>query len=320
MLLSIVIPCYNSEETIREVVELSLREVSRLEGVECEMILVNDGSPDRTRDEIWKLAQEYPNVRGINLSRNFGQHNAIMAGMNYAQGDYIMGMDDDLQTHPSQIPAFIRKMDEGYDIVFGIFRKRKFSLMKNLVSKAASFVQWHMVKRPKGLEASNFWCCRKYVKDEVIRYKNYSLYLQMLFFRTTSYIANIEIEHFARQSGKSNYTFGKAFRLFLGVLNYSIVPLRVSSVLGTVFSAAGFIGALIVLVRKLLHPAIPIGWSSLMCAMLVFFGITFLMLGVLGEYIGTLILDQGRTPQFIVRDTVNFNPSSGGEKEKHSKG
>ena len=310
MLLSIVIPCYNSEETIRDVVELSMKEVSRIEGFSCEFILVNDGSADHTLEAVWKLAEEYPNVRGINLSRNFGQHNAIMAGMNYASGDYIMGMDDDLQTHPSHIPAFIRKMEEGYDIVFGVFRKRKFSFMKNLLSKAASFVQWHMVKRPKGLEASNYWCCRKYVKDEVIRYKNYSLYLQMLFFRTTSYIANIEIEHFARQTGKSNYTFRKAFRLFLGVLNYSIVPLRISSVLGSCFSSAGFIGALTVLIRKLIYPDIAIGWSSLMCAMLVFFGITFLMLGVMGEYIGTLILDQGRTPQFIVRDTVNLELSS----------
>ena len=311
MLLSIVIPCYNSEKTIRKVVELSMKEISAMEGWKVEFILVNDYSRDRTMDEIWKLAGEYPNVRGINLSRNFGQHNAIMAGLNYAAGDYIMGMDDDLQTHPSHIPAFIRKMDEGYDIVFGVFKKRKFSFMKNLISRAASFVQWHMVKRPKGIEASNYWCCRKYVKDEVIRYKNYNLYLQMLFFRTTSYIADIEIEHFARQTGTSNYTFRKAFRLFLGVLNYSIVPLRASSVMGTIFSTAGFIGAMVVLIRKIIYPDIAIGWSSLMCAMLVLFGITFLMLGIMGEYIGNLILDQGRTPQYIVRDTVNFETCPG---------
>ena len=312
MLLSIVIPCYNSEKTIRKVVELSMEEVGKIPGMECEFVLVNDNSADGTVREIWSLAKDYPNVKGIDLSRNFGQHNAIMAGMHYAVGDYVMGMDDDMQTHPKHIPAFLAKMEEGYDIVFGIFRVRKFSPMKNLLSRAASFVQWHMVKRPKGLEASNYWCCRRYVREEVIRYTNYNLYLQMLFFRTTSHIANIEIEHFARESGTSNYTFRKAFRLFLGCLNYSILPLRISTVVGTVFSCTGFIAAVIVMVRKLLDPEIAIGWSSLMCAMLVFFGITFLMLGVMGEYIGNLILDQGRTPQFIIRDGIHL----GEEKEE----
>ena len=318
MLLSIVIPCYNSEHTIRSVVELSMQEISRLKGVECEFILVNDYSKDHTRDEIWKLAEEYPNVKGISLSRNFGQHNAIMAGLHHASGDFILGMDDDLQTHPSHIPAFLQKMEEGYDIVFGVFHERKFSWWKNLTSKAASFIQWHLVKRPKGLEASNYLCVRAYVKDEVIRYTSYNLYLQMLFFRTTANIANIEIEHFARQSGSSNYTFHKLMSLFLGVLNYSVIPLRVSSVMGSIFSLTGFIGAIVVLVRKLMHPDIAIGWSSLMCAMLVFFGINFLMLGIIGEYIGDLILDQSKTPQFIVRDTINLTKVNRDESERES--
>ena len=312
MLLSVVIPCYNSQNTIRKVVELTREVTASIEDLKVEFILVDDYSPDGTREEIWKLAQDYPEVKGLHLSRNFGQHNAIMAGLHYAQGDYILGMDDDLQTHPSQIPAFIEKMEEGYDVVFGIFRQRKFGFFKNLTSRVASFLQWHMVRRPKGLQASNYWCCRRFVRDELIRYTNYSLYLQMLFFRTTSHIANIEIEHFARESGSSNYNFRKAFRLFMGFMNYSVVPLRISSVMGSLFSAAGFVGAVIVLIRKLLYPEIAIGWSSLMCALLVFFGITFLMLGILGEYIGNLILDQSKTPQFIVRDTVNTESTGPG--------
>ena len=107
MLLSIVIPCYRSAHTISKVVEMSMEVIDKIEGLDCEFVLVNDCSPDNTYEAIQALAEKYPNVKGIDLAKNFGQHNAIMAGMHQAQGDYIMGMDDDMQTHPSQIPAFI---------------------------------------------------------------------------------------------------------------------------------------------------------------------------------------------------------------------
>ena len=309
MLLSVVIPCYRSQNTIRKVVELTMQEMTAFPEYTTEFILVNDASPDETGRVIWELARQYRNVRGIDLSRNFGQHNAIMAGLHYAQGDYILGMDDDLQTHPSQIPAFLRKMDEGYDVVFGVFRQRKFGFFKNLTSAAASKIQWHMVKRPRGIQASNFWCCRRYVRDEIVQYTNHSLYLQMLFFRTTSHIANIPIEHFARESGNSNYTFARSWKLFMGFTNYSVLPLRLSVLLGSICSLGGFIGAVTVLIRKLIYPDIAVGWSSLMCALLFLFGINFLMLGILGEYVGNLILDHSKTPQFVIRETINTGDS-----------
>lgn len=315
MLLSIVIPCYKSSGTIRKVVEMSMDVISKIEGFDCEFILVDDCSPDDTYKAIQELAENYPNVKGVTLSKNFGQHNAIMAGMHLANGDYIMGMDDDMQTHPSQIPAFLSKMQEGYDVVFGIYKKRKFNFFKNLTSKIASFIVWHMVERPKGLEASNFWCCCKYVRDEVIKYTGYNLYLQILFYRTTNHIANIEIEHFSREEGSSNYNFKKAFRLFMSFINYTVIPLRISEVLGILFSAIGFIGAIVVFVQKLIQPDIAVGWSSLMCAMLLFFGITFLMLGVIGEYIGKMILNQNKTPQFVIREAVNIDKKTKEQKE-----
>lgn len=305
MLLSIVIPCYNSAGTIGKVVEMSMETVRKIEGLECEFVLVNDFSRDGTAKKIWELAKKYPNVKGVDLAKNFGQHNAIMAGLHYASGDYIMGMDDDMQTHPSQIPAFIEKMDEGYDVVFGVFRKRKFGFLKNLTSRAASFIMWHMVDRPKGLEASNFWCCRKYVRDELIKNDSYNLYLQVLFYRTTGNIANIEIEHFSREEGQSNYNFRKLLRLFLSFLNYTVIPLRFATLMGALLSVLGVIGAVVVFVRKLIYPDIAVGWSSLMCALALLFGFAFFMLGVIGEYIGRLILNVNKTPQFVVRDLIN---------------
>lgn len=306
MLVSIVIPCYNSENTISKVVDLAVEEFAKLKEYECEFVLVNDYSKDKTWQAIVRLAEKYPNVKGVNLAKNFGQHNAIMAGLQYTEGDLIVGMDDDMQNHPSQIPQFLDKMQEGYDIVFGVFKQRKFSVMKNITGAVSRYLLWHLLERPKDIQMSSFWCCRRYVRDEVIKYDGYNIFLQVLFFRTTHNIANIEIEHFAREVGTSNYNFRRGLKLFLSCLNFTVIPLRLATLFGTLFSAAGFIGALGVLIRKLVNPNIAIGWSSLMCAMLVFFGISFLMLGIIGEYIGKLILNINKTPQYVIRDTANL--------------
>ena len=195
MLVSIVIPCYNSEHTIGEVVELAIQEFDKLDRYECENVLVNDYSRDGTWKSICCLADRYSNVKGINLAKNFGQHNAIMAAMSQAEGDLIVGMDDDMQNHPSQIPQFLAKIDEGYDIVFGVFKQRKFSVIKNITGAVSRFLLWHLLDRPKDIQMSSFWCCRKYVRDEEVRYDGYYIFLQLLFFRTTHNIANIEINY-----------------------------------------------------------------------------------------------------------------------------
>ena len=145
------------------------------------------------------------------------------------------------------------------------------------------------------------------MRDEVVKYDGYNIFLQVLFFRTTHNIANIEIEHFEREVGASNYNFRKGLKLFLSCLNFTVIPLRVATFFGTLFSAAGFLGALVVLIRKLLDPSIAIGWSSLMCAMLVLFGITFLMLGIVGEYLGKLMLNVNKTPQYVIREKENID-------------
>ena len=306
MLVSIVIPCYNSEHTIGEVVELAIEEFEKLDKYECEFVLVNDYSRDETWKAIETLSDKYPNVKGINLAKNFGQHNAIMAAMSQAEGELIVGMDDDMQNHPSQIPQFLAKIEEGYDIVFGVFKQRKFSMIKNITGAISRYLLWHLLDRPKDIQMSSFWCFRKYVRDEVVKYDGYNIFLQVLFFRTTHNIANIEVEHFAREVGTSNYNFRRGLKLFMSCLNFTVIPLRAATFFGTIFSAAGFIGAIVVLIRKLLNPTIAIGWSSLMCAMLVLFGICFLMLGIIGEYIGKLILNINKTPQYVVRETRNI--------------
>ncbi len=312
MLVSIVIPCYNSEKTVRKVTEMVMAEFDAHPDYTCDFFLVNDYSRDNTFEEIRKLAADYKNVHGINLMRNFGQHNALMAALNYADGDYILGMDDDMQTHPSQVFKLLDKISEGYDLVYGRYEKKENGSLKNLSSKFNEVSSRILLGRPKEIVSSNFWVITKAVRDEVILYKNFNPYVDGIFYRTTSRIANVTVEHHKREFGKSNYTFKKLLNLWLAYFNYSVIPLRISAYMGAVFAAFGGILAIITVIHKLLDPTMPAGWASLFCCLLFFSGLIMLVLGILGEYIGKLILSINGTPQYIVRETVNIRPEDGG--------
>ena len=306
-LISIVIPCYNSQATIRKVVEMVMDEFKKMEQYECEFVLVNDGSPkDDTYGEIRRLGEDYANVKGVNLLRNFGQHNALMAALHYTSGDYILGMDDDMQTHPSQISKLIHKMEEGFDLVYGCYPKKKNSFLKNLSSKINEVSSRILLGRPKNIVSSNFWMITRQVRDEVIKYDSFNPYIDGIFYRTTHKIGNVEVEHFKREVGTSNYTLKKLLKLWLAYWNYSVIPLRISSVLGGISAAGGFLAALCIIIYKMIDPTVVVGWSSTMCIVVVFAGLILMVLGIIGEYLGKMILILNRTPQFIVRETINI--------------
>lgn len=317
MLVTVVIPCYNSSETIERVVEMVLQEFEERPDYTCDFVLVNDYSKDQTFAVIRKLAQKYNFVKGINLARNFGQHNALMAALNYADGDYILGMDDDLQTHPSQIFKLLDKIQEGYELVYGRYEKKRNSFLKNLTSKFNEVSSRILLGRPKEIVSSNFWVITKMLRNEVIKYTNYNPYLDGIFYRTTQNIANVTVEHHKRAVGTSNYTLRKLLHLWLAYWNYSVIPLRISVYLGTLFAAGGFIGAIVTFIRKMVHPDMQIGWASIMCSMFCFFGIILLILGVIGEYIGKIMLSVNNTPQFVVSEALNVSKDvvDQGEKE-----
>ena len=305
MLISIVIPCYYSEKTIKKVVEMTIDEFSKTNRYDCEFVLVNDGSTDGTYEKIKELAEKYPFVQGVNLLRNFGQHNALMAALHYVRGDYVLGMDDDMQTHPSQIHKLVEKIQEGYDLVYGHYGKKKNSTLKNLSSKLNEVSSRILLGRPKEIVSSNFWIITRKVAEEVIKYDSYNPYIDGIFYRVTHNIGNVEVEHHKREVGTSNYTLKKLIRLWLAYWNYSVIPLRISSVTGGVMAMAGFVAALLTIIRKLVHPGIPVGWSSTICVVTVFAGLILMSLGIIGEYLGKIILTLNHTPQFIVRESIN---------------
>ncbi|WP_235815015.1 glycosyltransferase family 2 protein [Olsenella massiliensis] len=305
-LVSVVISCYNSERTIREVVELSMAEFARMDGYDCEFVLVDDCSSDRTFEVIRQLADEHPNVRGASLMRNFGQHNGLMCAMHFAQGDYVLGMDDDLQTHPSQIPALIKRMEEGFDLVYGCYRESLNGSLKRFTSWLNKVTSNKLLGRPEGIRASNFWVISSQVKDQVIRYANYNPNVDALFTRMTRRVANVTIEHHQRAYGSSGYTLAKLARLWLAYFNYTVVPLRIVSAVGVITAGVGFFAGVVTVVRKVLNPGMMAGWASTICVLLFFFGLVLLTLGVIGEYLGNIVLSINSTPQFIVRDKVNL--------------
>ncbi len=305
-LVSVVIPCYNSEHSIAEVVELTMAEFAKMPEFECEFVLVNDNSSDGTFGEIRRLGSLYKNVYGVSLMRNFGQHNGLMCAMNYTNGDYVLGMDDDMQTHPSQIPTILHKMEEGFDLVYGVYRQSTNGSIKNFTSWLNKKTSRILLGRPKNIQSSNFWCITRQVRDEVIKYKNYSPYVDGIFYRVTHNIGNVTIEHHEREYGQSGYTLKKLIKQWMAYFNFSVIPLRIASVIGVVSALIGFVMAIVTVIRKLMDPTMMMGWASTISLMVFFFGLVLMVLGIIGEYVGDLVLAVNGTPQFIVRDKVNL--------------
>ena len=302
---SFVIPCYNSSESIRHVVELTMEEMEKMNRREFEFVLVNDySSSPKTMPVLKKLAEEYPCVTVLNLAKNAGQHNAIMAGLNYAKGDILIGMDDDMQTHPSQLPYLFEELEKGYDIVYGYYPEKKHSAFRNFGSWVNYISVRILIGKPKELKTSSYWVARKFVRDYVIEYQAPYAYIQGLFLRTTRNISCIPIQHFQREEGESNYTFKRLLKLWSNIIGFSITPLRLTEYCGFGLSLLSIIAAVVVLIRKILNPAMALGWPSLMIVICFFSGIQLMFLGLIGEYIGRMFLGLNRQPQYVIREVI----------------
>lgn len=307
MLISFVIPCYYSENTIGKEVEAIIEQFDQHEGYECEFVLVNDASKDGTFKVIEDLCKKYPFVKGINLMRGFGQHNAQMAGLNYATGKYIMGMDDDMQTHPSQVFKLIKKIEEGYDVVYGVYPESKNGLFKNLSSSFNKFTSRILLDMPREIVATNFWIITDKVRNEVVKYSSFNPVLDAIFYQVTHNFGSVEVEHHKRESGKSGYTFRKLVRLWLSYWNYSVVPLRISFFIGALSATFGLIVTMWLIYKKITDPILPMGWASSLCISTLLFGAVLMVLGVVGEYLGKAILILNKTPQYIIRESTNID-------------
>ncbi len=313
---SIVIPCYKSATTIEKVVMLTVEELKRIKLNNYEFVLVNDCSPDnrKTLTVLFELADKYSYIKVVNLAKNVGQHNAIMAGLHYSTGDFIIAMDDDFQTHPSQISKLIDEINKGYDIVYGYYEQKKESFFRRLGSAVNHITVCLLLHKPKWLKTSSFWIIRRYIRDYLVQYTLPNIHLQGLFLRTTESISCVPIEHFNRAEGTSGYTLKKLFRLYANIISYSVVPLQIITRVGGILAVGGFIVDATIIVRKLLNPSVLMGWSSIMGAICFFSGIILIAMGTIGTYIGRLFSGMASMPQFVVKDVRNIDTFERKEK------
>ena len=302
MLITIVIPVYNSANTIKKLVD---KIVAIIDSYSLQIVLVNDGSNDNSHDVCLVLSLEYSSIiKYINLSRNFGEHNAVIAGLNYADGDYVIIMDDDFQNPPEEICSLIREaLEHQYDIVFTYYREKQHHWLRNFGSWFNDKMATILLDKPRDLYLSSFKCLSRFVVKEIIKYTGPYPYIDGLALRCTRRIGKIQVQHKKREDGRSGYTFRKLVHLWLNMfVNFSVIPLRISSLLGILFSFLGVIVGVVTIMEKMYNPKMPMGWPSLIITVIVFSGVQLLILGFLGEYLGRMFLSYNQTPQFIVRE------------------
>lgn len=311
--LSFVIPCYNSEHTIGHVVAEIDSVFLNNDRYEYEIILVNDASPkDDTLGAIRRLAEENPRVKAVNLSKNFGQDSALMAGYSIAGGDYIVSLDDDGQNPAAEAWKLLDKMEEGWDVVFGRYAVKKHSRFKNFGSRVNDWMARILLDKPKDLRLCSYFAMDRFVAEEMLKDRNSFPYIWGLILRTTDRITNVYIEHRSREEGRSNFTLMKCLKVWMnGFIAFSVKPLRFSTMIGTMIACVGFLYGIYVVLKQLIFGEPVEGWSSMMTAILLLGGIILMMLGLLGEYIGRMNINLNNTPQYIIRNVYTGKENEG---------
>ena len=308
MNLSVIIPVYNSSSIILKLVSKISEEILKIKRISTyQIVLINDCSEDSSWSEISKICNQEKFIVGINLMKNYGQHNAIMAGINIAEGDYVITMDDDFQHSPSEISKILDRMDEGYDVCYTNYKNNKYNAFKIFSSHLNNKISNFLINKPKNIYLSSFKCFTKKICEEIKKYDGPFVYIDGLIFDITKNVSSVDVEHLERMTGNSNYNIFKLISLWLRVLtNFSIVPLRISTIAGFFMTFASFCSILVIVSIKLLNPTIAAGWASIISVLLFFFGLQFIVLGLIGEYIGRSYLNLNKKPQFVVREYKNL--------------
>ena len=302
--LSFVIPLYNSADTIGSLV----REIAALDVPGGhEIILVNDGSRDGTSTVCQRLLEEVAiPVLLVEHARNYGEHNAVLTGWRHARGAYIVNLDDDGQNPPAEaLRLWTKARTEELDVVFGDYDVKRHAAWRNWGSTLTNRLTDWALDKPRGLYLSSFRCVSAFAARSVAANNGPFPYLDGLLLQVTQRIGSLPVQHRSRQVGRSGYTLRKLLRLWLSTLvNFSVLPLRVATLLGLVLAAAGFLALAVVLYWWWRGTGPAFGWGSLMAALLVFSGVQMVMLGVMGEYLGRMFITVNQRPQALVRDVL----------------
>ena len=300
--LSIVVPVYNGAGSVGSL-------VTALEGLDVpgglEVVLVVDGSPDDSLAVCrGLLATAKVPLVVVDLARNFGEHNAVMAGLHQARGRHVITMDDDLQNPPSEVLKLLgHAQATGADVVYTWYQSKEHATWRNWGSLFTNRVADLLLDKPKGLYLSSFRCMNRFLVSQILAYDGPFAYIDGLILQVTQRIERVEVLHLPRALGRSNYTIRKLVRLWMNMfVNFSVMPLRISTLTGMGLSVLGGVAAVFVMIEALVMNSTPRGWGSIMAAVLLLSGVQLMILGIVGEYLGRMFLTANRKPQFIVRE------------------
>lgn len=304
--ISIVSPVYRGEKMVAELVRRNVESVTTITD-DYEIILVNDASPDNSWNEIVKQCAQNPKVKGINLSRNFGQHYAITAGLHYAKGDWVVVMDCDLQDRPEEIPNLYGKAMEGYDSVFAQRMDRRDGLLKRWSSLAFYRCFSYLTDTKQDSSVANFGIYHRKVIDSVLlmgdKFRYFPTQVQWVGYNKTYLL----VDHSRRMEGNSSYSVNKLFRLaFDTITTFSDKPLRLMAKLGLILTMLSTIIGLVYLIKYLTGGIILAGYTSLIISLWFIGGVLIMLLGIVGSYLGKVFEQAKGRPFYLIKNTINI--------------
>ena len=309
-LISFVIPCYRSQATIKKVTDEIIEVVSQRAEFDYEIICVNDGSPDNVYAVLESLAADNSKIKVINFAKNMGKHAAVLAGYAYVSGEYVVNLDDDYQCPTCDLWKLLDPLiKDECDYATAKYPQKKQAAWKNLGSNVNVLMSEMLLGKPKNLRFENFTAMKRFVMDEMVRYDNPYPYLEGLVLRTTHNVKAVEMEERERaDSNTTGYTLFKSIALWInGFTAFSVKPLRIATFVGMMTALAGFITGIIMVIRKLINPVIAMGYTSLAVIMLFIGGMILMCLGLVGEYVGRIYICINKSPQYVVKNTINVD-------------
>lgn len=306
MSISVVIPVYNSQAILAELVsrlEMALKAMTD----QYELILVNDDSRDQSWDLIKRLSDAHPWIRGVNLMRNYGQHNAVLCGIQLAQNEVIITMDDDLQHPPEILPILLEKMAEGYDVVYGTPRKEQQNFWRNIASRLTKLTLQNTMGAETASKVGPLRAIRAQVCEAFRHFQSPDVNIDALLTWGTTRFEAVPVDYAPRRSGLSNYTFRKLVAHAINMTTgFSTLPLRLTSILGFFFTLFG-VGVLVYVVgRYLIWGGSPAGFPFLASTIAIFSGAQLFALGIIGEYLARMYNRSMERPPSIIRDKIGF--------------
>jgi len=299
-LISIIIPTYNGDSTIKDLIE---ELVLVLKNLNTEFIVINDCSPDNTHEKMLEIQEKYlDKLTYIKLTKNFGEYNAVMAGLNNCNGEIAIIVDDDFQHLPSEVLKLAEEsLISKKDVIFTKFNEKKHSIFRNTMSKFANLTANLILNKPDHIYLSSFKSIKRKIINEIIKYEGHYAYIDGLIFSITGNVGTLQVNHNDRITGKSNYNLFKLGKHYANLLvNFSVLPLRFFFIFGFIISGISLVIMIFIFIEKLLNPTIPMGYASLILAIIFFSGIQILFLGFISEYIGKILRIVNKDRQYII--------------------